>query len=46
MAFVFEVQSQDIAELKALDLTRLLKKLLHLESFDQPVSWKGQLRSH
>jgi len=32
MATVFEVQSQDIAELNDLNLTRLLKILLHLEA--------------
>ncbi|MGH8564505.1 MAG: hypothetical protein ACREXW_10625 [Gammaproteobacteria bacterium] len=32
MAFVFEVQSQDISDLNHLDLTRLLKMLLHLEA--------------
>ena len=32
MAFVLEVQSQDISDLNDLDLTRLLKILLHLEA--------------
>lgn len=32
MAFVFEVQSQDIGELNEFSLTKLLKRLLHLEA--------------
>ena len=38
MATVFEVQSDDINQLNDIQLTRLLKKLLHLEARSVGIS--------